>query len=359
MRIDSRKLLNSDGMIGTKEFDKVTLGICALLLASCTSALLPYDLGKVPATAETTPMFGVGDRADDPALWVHPLNPSLSLILGTNKREGLFVYDLDGLLQQRINIGEVNNVDVRGDLAVLSNYGAGSLSWVRITATDNDATIQHIGDTALGRDAPYGVCLGIIDAQLVVGVTYTDGAIEIWGAVDRGEVIATELLRTVMLGDQLEGCAFDDAERRLFVGEEDHGVWSLDLADPTSSPQELDTIATGKGLAADVEGVSLYALQDGSGYLVVSAQSADRLVFYERQPPHQVVGAIRITSSRDGTVDKVSYTDGLEANSAPLPGYPRGLLIVQDDANPEVETDQNFKLVDWRDVEIALRLPAR
>jgi 3-phytase len=199
----------------------------------------------------------------------------------------------------------------------------------------------------------------VISGRTLAAVTYPDGAVEFWQATDHGDRVTAELTRTEKLASQAEGCVFDDTEQRLFVGEEDHGVWSIDLADSASLPQEVDTVSAGKGLVEDVEGMSLYTMDDGSGYLVVSAQGADRLIFYERQPPHRVVGAIRIASSRDGIVDGVSHTDGLEASSAPLPQYPRGLLIVQDDANPHVEKDQNFKLVDWRDVESGLSLPSR
>jgi 3-phytase len=329
-----------------------------LMLGGCASWFLPYQLQHVPADAETAPMMGYGDRADDPALWVHPSNPALSLILGTNKEDGLFVYDLRGREHEHIAVGPVNNVDVRGDLVVASNDQANGLSWIRITATNEGAIIRFIGNTKVTRPVPYGVCLGLVDDYPMAGVTYTDGAFELWRATDDGDRITTELVRTEKLASQLEGCVFDDAERRLFIGEEDHGVWSLDLADPDSEPLEVDTIAAGQGLVEDVEGVSLYTQDDGGGYLIVSAQGADRFVLYERQPPHRVVGAIRIGSSRDGKVDEVSHTDGVEANSAPLPQYPRGLLIVQDDANPAIERDQNFKLVDWREVEAGLSLSA-
>ena len=333
--------------------------IALLQLAGCASWFLPYPLQHVPADAETTPMANAGDLADDPALWVHPGNPALSLILGTNKEEGLFVYDLAGREHEHLTVGRVNNVDVRGDLAVASNDQVNGLSWIRITATEQGAVIRHIGDTKVQTNAPYGACLGIQEERPVAGVTYPDGTVELWRATDRGDRITAELARTEKFASQVEGCVFDDTEQRLFIGEEDHGVWSLDLADPASRPREVDTIAAGKGLVEDVEGISLYTLDDGTGYLVVSAQGADRFILYERQPPHRVVGAIRIASSRDGLVDGVSHTDGLEASSVPLPQYPRGLLIVQDDANPWIEKDQNFKLVDWRSVESAIGIPAR
>ena len=336
-----------------------TLGVIALLLLSgCPSWLrLSHELQYVRADAETTPMAGSGDQADDPALWVHPGDAALSLVLGTNKNHGLFVYDLAGRENEHLAIGRVNNVDVRGNLAVASNDQVNGLSWVRITPTETGAVLRHVGDTRVGRSAPYGVCLGMPGNQMVAGVTYPDGTLELWQATDHGDRITAELARTEVLESQIEGCVFDDAEQRLFIGEEDHGVWSLDLSDPASRLREVDTIATGKILVEDVEGLSLYTLDDGEGYLVVSAQGADRFVLYERQPPHRVVGVIRIISSRDGKVDAVSHTDGVEANSAPLPQYPRGLLIVQDDANPRIEEDQNFKLVDWRSVEAAISLP--
>lgn len=329
------------------------------LVAGCASWFLPYDLELVPAAAETEPMFGTADQADDPAFWLHPSDPSLSVILGTNKEGGLYAYNLAGELQGILDVGRNNNVDVRGDLAVASNDEVNGLSWFRIVPTDTGARIQHLGDTTVRRYEPYGVCLGVIDGELQAGITYPNGAFELWGASDQGTRVVKELLRTERFASQIEGCVFDDAGKRLFIGEEDHGVWSLDLSDPGAPPREVDTIAAGNGLVEDVEGLSLYAREDGSGYLVVSAQGADRFVLYERRPPHDVIGAIRIVSSIDGTVDGVSHTDGVEAVAVSLPGYPHGLLIVQDDANPKIEKDQNFKLVDWRDVENALALPVR
>jgi 3-phytase len=75
-----------------------------------------------------------------------------------------------------------------------------------------------------------------------------------------------------------------------------------------------------------------------------------------RRPPHGLKGVIAVSKSADGTVDAVSHTDGLDVSSASLPDFPKGILVVQDDANPTSEVDQNFKIVDWRSVEAALGL---
>ena len=47
-------------------------------------------------------------------------------------------------------------------------------------------------------------------------------------------------------------------------------------------------------------------------------------------------------------IDDVSDTDGVAATSMPLPGFPHGLLVVQDGSNPG--GNQNFKLVSWTEV---------
>ena len=134
----------------------------ALLLAACATDDVWIDDGihatPVAASFETAPMVGFGDRADDPALWVHPTNVSNSLILGTNKDEGLHVYDLSGAETQFLDVGAVNNVDVRANIAVASNDETRSVSWFSIDA--ETASVTHLGDTPTEKDEPYGICAG-------------------------------------------------------------------------------------------------------------------------------------------------------------------------------------------------------
>lgn len=336
---------------------RLTTSITALLAATaCATApeTLPFPVTPIAASLETDPMTGMGDRADDPAIWVNAADPAASLILGTNKAEGLHVYGLDGKERQFLDVGQLNNVDLRENLAVASNDETESLSWFWIDPVTS--AVSHYGDTPVGKVEPYGVCLGHSDMP-TAAVTYKDGTVQIWGfATNRANQPAAGILRTVKLASKLEGCVFDDAEQRLFIGEEAYGIWSLDLADPESTPISVDAIANGNGLVEDTEGLSIWHGDAGSGYLVASAQAADRFVIYDRKPPHAPRGIITIAASEDGAVDAVTHTDGLDVTSTPLPGYPSGLLVVQDDGNPASEQDQNFKLVDWAKVEAALGL---
>lgn len=326
------------------------LGLMLLAGACATDDIAP---SVVPAARETAGMGASGDAADDPAIWVHPTDPSRSLILGTNKDAGVYVYGLDGSEKQKLLVGLSNNVDLRGNLAVASNDGVNALSWFRIDPST--AIVSHAGDTRLQTVEPYGVCIGRMQGVLHAAVTYKTGLVELWKVTDTGAgPVQISDVRTIQLGSQLEGCVIDDAENRMFVGEENVGLWVIDVAGADMTPRSIDTVNSGSGLVADVEGVSLYIGASGAGYVVVSAQSKDRYVVYDRKPPHTVLGVIAVGPSADGTIDAVTHTDGLDVSSAALPGFPAGILVVQDDGNPVSEVDQNFKIVDWREVEAAL-----
>ena len=72
--------------------------------------------GSVSATFETEPVEDSDDTADDPCVWVHPTDPSLSVIIGTDKDEnapGLRVYDLTGAQIYATSNEKANNVDIR------------------------------------------------------------------------------------------------------------------------------------------------------------------------------------------------------------------------------------------------------
>ncbi len=85
----------------------IALSAILAAAAACATApeVLPFEIQTVPASVETAPMVGVGDRADDPAIWVSDTMDQPSLILGTNKDEGLHVYSLAGEELQFLDVG--------------------------------------------------------------------------------------------------------------------------------------------------------------------------------------------------------------------------------------------------------------
>ena len=72
----------------------------------------------VMAKAETTPVGTADDAADDPAIWRHPTDPAKSLIIGTDKRAGIHVYDMTGKAIGFTASPRLNNVDLRSNVKV-------------------------------------------------------------------------------------------------------------------------------------------------------------------------------------------------------------------------------------------------
>jgi 3-phytase len=104
-----------------------------------------------------------------------------------------------------------------------------------------------------------------------------------------------------------------------------------------------------------VEGLAIYALPDGTGYLLASSQGNNRFTAYAREGENRYLGSFSIV---DGDVDGCSDTDGIEATSAALgPAFPRGLFVAQDGSNQG--GNQNCKLVPWERIAAAFTPPLK
>src|SRR3954462_1238659 len=100
--------------------------LTALLLAACGEAGVQDPVVDVAATVETAPVHRGGHAADDPAIWVHPSDPSKSLVLGDDKGGGLCVYGLDGAELQILEEGKhLNNVDLRYGFPLAGSFADG------------------------------------------------------------------------------------------------------------------------------------------------------------------------------------------------------------------------------------------
>jgi 3-phytase len=311
-----------------------------------------------------------GDAADDPAIWVHPEDPRLSLVLGTQKQMGLHVYDLEGRSLQTLPDGRLNNVDVRDgfvlggqpvSVVAASNRTYDSLTFYRVDAQARRLINISDGIVPTGMTDPYGLCLYRNPSS---GATYAFVNDSGTGRVVQFRIlesspgrVSAEPVREFVMDSQSEGCVADDETGILYIAEEDFGVYRY-AAEPDGGDRRslLDSIENGR-LAADVEGVALWAGTDGRGYLVVSSQGTDNFVVYRREGGNEYVGTFHIVADADGGIDGVSETDGLEVTSAALgPAYPGGLLVAQDGRNIAPAQRQNFKFVSWADIARVLEL---
>lgn len=312
--------------------------------------------------AQTEPVSGHGDAADDPAIWVHPRQPERSRVLGTNKKQGLLVYDLRGKQRQFLAAGRVNNVDLRQGLRY-----AGQL-WDLAVATQRDEAaivlfgiardsgrVRELARLPTGLSDVYGICaMRNRSGRLEAIVNDKDGRVRQIELLHQSGRWQGVLRREFRLASQPEGCVVDEAGGQLFIGEEDRGVWRLP-ADAGAAAEPQLVIEIGERLKADVEGLAVYR-RDGQALLLVSSQGNDSYVAYELAAPHRPLGAFRIGIDAAAGIDGVSETDGLDISSASLgPAYAEGLLVVQDGRKNLPRAPQNFKLVPWAAVRAALQ----
>ncbi|PBP93918.1 3-phytase, partial [Pseudomonas congelans] len=321
-------------------------------------------LPSVMPASQSQPVGRQGDAADDPAIWVNPKNPALSRVLGTNKKQGLLAYDLSGKQLQALPVGRLNNVDVRPgfmlgnknvDLAVASNRDRNSLSLFSIDRTSG--TLREAGEIATPLAEIYGVCLfKPASGELYAFANGKDGSFLQYRLSAPDGKAKGELVRRFKVDTQPEGCVADDQRQRLFLGEEDVGVWEVDAR--ADQPATLSSvIKVGEVVHADVEGLALYQ-SDGHDYLLISSQGNDSYVVVDAEPPYALRGAFRVGLNAKAGIDGTSETDGIEVTAMNLGGpWSKGMLVVQDGRKRMPEQAQNFKFVPWAEVMKTLKLP--
>ena len=336
--------------------------LCASAVLACTCAWAERAVWVTPA-AETEPVQSPGDAADDPAIWVHPTDPGKSLIIGTDKLRGLEVYRLDGSRIQDLPTGRLNNVDLRQgvqwgtttvDLAIASNRSNRSIEVFLIDRADGTIRHSQADRIPLRLREPYGICMyhDAKSKRVFAFVNDKDGRYQQFLMAPQGR---STLVREFRTKTQPEGCVVDDEKGVLFIGEEVRGVWKIG-ADPDATPLLTPIVKVGSGLRADVEGLTLIESESGK-YLVVSSQGNNTFVVFAATGLHERVGRFRIALSRDQTIDGAQRTDGVAAVGGSFGElYTHGILVVQDGRNTHPREAQNFKIVSWREIELALNL---
>ncbi len=353
----------------------VTAGAAVILLSSC-STIDPEAVSDSPkmavgagvpvvAAAETPPVgTTAADAADDPAIWVDPADRGRGVIIGTDKKAGLYVYDLAGRQVQALPGGLPNNVDLREGfptpqgrrvLVAASDRGrpgAGAALFLL-----DPATLKLTFWAAIPVDLaePYGLCMARRGDDFLVIVNGTDGQVRqlrvAMGGDGRPQAVEE---RRFAVPTQPEGCVADEARGRLYLGEEGAGVWRFDLgAGPASG--ELFAPAPSEMLKPDVEGLAF--IEDAAGaWLIASSQGDSAFAVWKVDGAEPVYrGRFSVVASQG--VDAVTGTDGVSALGGVVGGYPEGLVVMQDDIDEGVAgARQNFKLVDWREVRRALGL---
>lgn len=317
----------------------------------------PPDI-TVVANSETAVFAnGSGDIADSPIIWYNEINPSESLVLGTNKSTsgGIGVYNLDGTERQFLAIGACNNVDIRsgvfGDrtIVVTTNRTNNSLTFAWL---DPATRLLTLADSVLVGFEPYGGCLYLseVNGDLYAFVTensYDNGQFDQYRITASGNTVSGTKVRDMTTPSLSEGIAVQDSTGYLFLAEEDMGIYRYN-AEPTGGNTriEIDSVYRGGGgPVQDVEGVTIAeGRSSDEGYIIVSSQGDSSYHVYNLKPPH--AWRKRFTIVANGGVDGTNDSDGIAVMWKPMgPLYPNGLMVAHDGQNSG-GTKSNFKFVD-------------
>jgi 3-phytase len=183
----------------------------------------------VVPTVETDPSHGSGDTADDMAIWVHPSDPSLSLVIGDDKDGGLMVWGLDGKELQYVEGTKYSNVDLRYNFPLAGRFSSGTAHQAVALVGVGDESGRRVdffkvnpGTRRLepagsihtaNRLVPYGSCMyhSAVNGKYHYFVNAKSGVVQQWQLHDGGSgQVAGTLVRTFDVGSQPEGCVADD-----------------------------------------------------------------------------------------------------------------------------------------------------
>jgi 3-phytase len=364
----------------------------ATTVAACRRQVDEDSKGRVPAARllssaiDIKPAYATArlpNDPDDPAVWIHPTDPSRSVIIGTVKvaapAGAVVVYGLDGQLRQTIaGIDRPNNVDVEYgvrmdgqaiDIAVVTERLARQLRIFRIDGADG--RLIDLGGVSILRGeqgdagAPMGVALyrRARDNAVFAIVAPKSGPREgyLWQyrlSASGGNGIAATFVRrfgrfsatTVREENEIEAVAVDDALGYVYYADEADGIhkWHAD-PDHAGASRELAHFAQ-RGFRGDREGIAIYALPDGTGYIVCTDQldgNSEYHVYPREGAPGDPHDHSREIAVLRGGADA---TDGLEITSAALgPTLPHGVMIAMN------SRPQNFLIFRWQDVAWAVK----
>jgi 3-phytase len=370
--------------IGNPDRSTTTILVAALAVAitvSCAPAAPPApEAAPTPeAPAALTPVVITEQTpvdSDDPAIWIHPDDPSESLVIGTDKGGAVVVFDLDGKIipdKTVTGLQRMNNVDVEYglqlgretvDIAVATERPASALRVFRLpemVAIDNGGIPVFEGESgdaalpmgiALYKRPSDGAVFAVVSRKTGPSGTY------LWQyrlADDgNGTVVATKVREFGAFSDatslddsgvpelgEIESIAVDDELGYVYYSDELTGVRKYH-ADPDHPDAniELALFAT-DGFADQREGISIYTIDDGTGYILVSDQQGNAFRIFTREGSpgdphdHRFVKSVKVSTNE---------SDGSEVTSAVLdPRYPSGLFVAMSD-------NRTFHYYSWDDI---------
>lgn len=342
----------------------ISIAAVILLITACNKP--DREDSKFLSTNVLTPAIitdTVPRDSDDPAIWVHPLQPELSLILGVDKSKdgGLYVFDLNGKMDTSktfLGLNRPNNIDVayeftlgnkKIDIAGITERKAGKM---RIFSVPDIQPVDGGGIQIFeGEEQNEGMGIAFYTQPeskkiyAIVGRKNGPSGTYLWQyeLINEGNKIGAKVVRKFgkYSGErEIEAIAVDNENGFVYYCDEGVGVRKY-YADPIKGNEEIALFAT-NGFADDHEGISIYKTGEKTGYILVSDQQANRFHIFpregtiENEHTHPLLKIITV---------KANQSDGSESNCTNFGAkFPKGIFVAMSD-------DKTYHIYDWAIIE--------
>jgi 3-phytase len=347
--------------------------VSIFLLTSCGNRTANHFNELTDSTFRIKPIYitdSVVHDTDDPAIWINPTDPSKSLIIGTDKDSlgALYIFNLKGKVIDSLVIRDIqrpNNVDIGYGL----NLGTSQTDFV-VTGERLTSRLRFFSLPTMQEINPGGIEIfqdesGPEFRDLMGVAVYKSpksGKIYVIAGRKNGPTNGTYLWQYELIGEngqirlelvrkfgqysgkkEIEAIAVDAELGYIYYSDEGIGVRKYH-AEPAMGNAELALFAT-EGFTDDHEGISIYKLDETTGYILVSDQQANLFHVFLREGtdtnPHK---HILITKLPLSTIE----SDGSEVTSISLgPDFPKGLFVAMSD-------DKTFQIYRWEDLAVKL-----
>ena len=329
--------------------------LIVLFSISSLNAQGPNDLGsllykEVTANVETEPVFAGDDAADDMCVLENFNNPESSLIISSDKKYGIIVYDLEGVKLYDYEVGRINNVDILPSRSFQNKYiVAGTnrtYNSIDIYLFNSKGELENL---ILRKKIPslkdvYGVTFYRDEFNTYLFISDKKGNVEQWSYNNDEVNSEIKFVRKLKFSSLVEGLVADESKGKIYIGQERKGIWELN-AFPSFDSQKKLIFKKSKNFKPDFEGLALRDDGNGEGYLIASVQGSNGYLIIDRKSLDAKIFFRIIDGDK---IDGTTETDGIDVTSIKTSKFPNGFFIAQDDDNDGL--NQNFKLVDWNKI---------
>ena len=315
----------------------------------------PRQLGsllykEVSADIETAPVFARDDAADDICILENKSAPDQSLIISSDKKYGIIVYDLKGDKINEYNLGRINNVDIIPSKSLEHHFivcgtNRSHNSIDLYLFNESGALVKHLLRTKVKslKDV-YGITFYNGDVNTYLFVSDKKGNVEQWIYNNDESEPKISKLRSLKFSSLVEGIVTDEFKAKVYIAQERKGIWEINVSPALPLNRKL-IYKKNKFIKPDFEGLTLRDETNGKGQLIASIQGSNGYLVLDRQtlsPSYffRIIGG--------ETIDGTTETDGIDVSTISTKKFPKGFFIAQDDDNDGL--NQNFKIVDWQKI---------